>query len=162
MSKNQVVEWESSVDGKNYKFAYQKVSGGHELDVNGGKQTIKGSLRSLVLGFDEGFDLDGKPARLVLENKEPDIAVNGVYLRSGKEYARAPMWVIVFAIACLALIIVGGLIGGVIGALGSMACVGVAKKPMAVPVKVLICLGISIAVWVIVLLIAGALANLLF
>ena len=162
MSKNKVVEWESSVDGKNYKFAYQKVSGGHELDVNGAKQKLTGSFRSVVLGFDEDFDLDGKPARLILENKEPDVVVNGVCLRSEKEHVRAPMWVLVFAIACLALVFIGGLIGGIFGVLGSMACVAVAKRPMPTLVKMLICLGISIAAWVIVLLIAGAVANLLF
>ena len=162
MSKNKVIEWESSVDGKNYKFAYQKVSGGHELEVNGVKQKVTGSFRSLVLGFDEEFDLDGKPARLILENKEPDVTVNGVCLRSGKEYVQAPMWVVVFALACLALVIVGGLIGGIFGVLGSMACVAVAKMPMSTLVKMLICLGISIAAWIIVLLIAGAVTNLLF
>ena len=162
MSKNKVVEWESSVDGKNYKFAYQKVKGGHELEVNGARQAIKGSFRSLVLGFDEEINLDGKPARLVLENQEPDVAVGGIYLRSGKEYVRAPVWVLVFAIACLALVVVGGLIGGIFGVLGSMACVAVAKRPMPTLVKMLICLGISIVAWVIVLLIAGAVANLLF
>ena len=162
MSKNKVVEWESSVDGKNYKFAYQKVKGGHELDANGVKQTIKAGPRSVLLGFDEGFDLDGRPARLVLENKEPDVAVDGVYLRSGKEYVQAPMWVLVFAIACLVLVFIGGVIGGVIGILGSMACVAVAKRPMATPVRMLICLGISIAAWVIASLIAGVVTNLLF
>ena len=162
MSKNKVVEWESSVDGKNYKFAYQKVKGGHELDANGVKQTLNGSFRSLVLGFDEGFDLDGKPARLTLENKESDVAVDGIYLRSGKEYVMTPAWVMVFAIACFALVFAAGIIGAVFSVLGSMACIAVAKRPMATPVKILICTGICAVAWVAGILIAASIAGMLF
>ena len=156
MGKVRVTEWESSVDGKAYKFVCQKEKGGYGLEVNGATHTLKGSARSAFLGFDEGFDLDGKPARLVIDQaKEPDIAVDGVYLRSGKKYVQAPMWVMVFAVICLALLIVGGVIGGVFGAVGAMICVGVAKKPIATPAKILICLGVTAAAWVIVLLLAG-------
>ena len=162
MGKVKVTEWESDVGGKSYKFIHQKVKGGHELEIDGAKQTIKGSFRSAVLGFDEGFDLGGKPARLVLDQaKEPDIAVDGVYLRSGKQYVKAPMWAIVFAMICIALIFVGGAIGGAIGAVGAMICIAISKKPIATPVKLLICLIVSAATWGIALLLAGTIANLL-
>ena len=162
MAKNKVTEWVSHVDGQDYQFVYQKIKGGHELEVNGIKQTIKGGFKSSILGFDEGFDLDGIPARFVLEDKEPDVVVGGVYLRSGKNYLPTPAWVMVFALACFALIFLGGVIGAVCGIIGAMVCIGIAKKQLTTFVKVLMCLIVTITTWALYFLIAGVLFVLLF
>ena len=161
MAKNKITEWESNVNGKNYKFVYQKIKGGHELEVNGAKQVIKAGGKSVILGFDEEFDLDGKPARLVLEDKAPDVAVDGILIRSGKEYVSTPSWVMIFSIACFVLLFVGGVIGAVIGVLGSMACIAIAKKPMPTLTKMILCVVVTVITWVLALLIAGAVAGML-
>ena len=155
-----ITEWESSIDGKDYKFAYQKVKGRHILEFNGEKVTLKGGAKSFFLGFDEPFNLDGKEARLVINSKKPDIVVDGVLLQSGETYVPAPVWSVVFIILCglLPIISLGGLIPAVLGIGGATICGAVAKASMPGFLRVLICLLITLVVWIIAIVVLGVFA----
>jgi len=92
-----VSEWESQIDEKNYSFTHEKTKGKHVLTVNGDPTVLKASAKSVLLGFDEPFMLDGKEARLVFRGRIPDIVIDGKYLQSGKTYMRAPVWAYIFS-----------------------------------------------------------------
>ncbi|MCL2547504.1 MAG: hypothetical protein FWE06_10055 [Oscillospiraceae bacterium] len=157
------IEWVSQIDGKDYSFSYEKVKGKHVLTANGVPIEVKASFWSMILGFDEGFMLDGKEARLVVESKEPDVVIDGQYVRSGKVYVKRPAWVLVFAVLCILIPIVslGGAIPAVIGFCGAAGCVSVSKTTLSTPIRVLICTGITVLAWVLLFLLGIGLAMLL-
>lgn len=144
------IEWENQVDGKNYAFSYQKVKGKHVLTINGTPTEIKSGFKSSMLGFDEKFMLDGKEAQLVINNKVPDIAVDGVFLKSGKKYVPSPAWVVVFSILCLLIPIIslGGALPALLGCGGLALCVSVSKTSLPSAVRVILCTLITLLAWV--------------
>ncbi len=149
MSK--VFEWTSEIDGQAYDFSYRRVKGKHEITVNGKATTLKSGFVSLVNGFDEGFYLEnGKEARLVLSGKNPDVAVDGVFLRSGKKYIKAPGWSVIFGILCLLIPIstVGGVLPAAIGFGGAFLCMAVSKSQLPTITRLLLCIVITGAAWV--------------
>ena len=150
------IEWESVINDKNYTFAYQRIKGKHTLTVNGNSTTIKSGFMSALFGFDEEFNLDGTAARLVIENKKPDIVVDGVYIQSGKKYVKRPAWVIAYVIICVAIPIVslGGAIPALLGFAGATVCISVSKSTLPLPARLIICTLITIAAWILLFVLA--------
>jgi len=150
--KKKITQWESQIDGEKYEFSHQKVKGRHLLTVNGNLIEIRGSFMSTLLGFDEKFTLDSKEARLVIERNVPDVVVGGIYLQSGKKYIPRPAWVLVFAVMCLLVPVIslGGLIPAVLGFGGTAVCVSVSKTDLPSIAKVIICVIITLAAWLLV------------
>jgi len=148
--KRKITQWECQIDGRGYAFSHEKVKGKHVLTSNGVPIEIKGGFLSMILGFDETFMLDGKETRLVIEKNVPDVVADGVYTQSGKVYTQRPGWVLVFAILCLLIPIVslGGAIPAVLGILGIAFCVSVSKSSMSVSARVIVCILITLAAWV--------------
>jgi len=151
VKKEKALEWTSEIKGKKYAFTYQKKLWDSVLTVNGVPQVVNTSWHS-VLGFDEKIDLNGQEARFVIENDEPDIVIDGRYVKSGEAYKPKPKWAVVFAFACLALLFTMPpgvwLLPGLLGAGGALAIVGVVKSARSNAVKLALCLLITVGVWV--------------
>lgn len=157
MSQN--ISWEHQIDGQTYFFIYERVKGNPVLTVNGSVIPIKPGFFSTMVGFDEAFMLDGKPARLVIEKKIPKIIVNDRYLENNKQYIPRPAWVIVFAVLCLLMPVIsfGGLFPLLLGLLGTGLCFSVSKSPLHTALRVLFCTLITIGAWILwFILIFGA------
>ena len=74
-----------------------------------------------------------------------------------------PPWAWAFAVACgiIPVLTLGGAIPGAIGFGGAGACIGVARNDkMPVEARVLTCAAITVACWVLVMLIVGGFAML--
>ncbi|MCL2816924.1 MAG: hypothetical protein FWD39_00870 [Clostridiales bacterium] len=158
----QAIEWKSTINGKNYAFSYQKIQGKHTLTVNGVSNTIKSGFISSMFGFDEKFDLDGTEARLVIQKNQPDIVVNGVYIKSGKQYIPWQSWSFIFAVICIAIpfVSLGGALPGAIGFGSAALCVVAARNPQPIAVRVLICTLITASAWALWFLILKAVLSL--
>ena len=156
MSKHKI-EWHSEIDGELMDFAYDRIKGKHFVTVNNNTIRVKKSLVSLILGFDEKFEFANKEARLVIKGGVADIAVDGKFLISEKNYRKRPTWVLLFAVLCLSLVYFAaflgivdnfmGTSGWVFGTLGTMACIRVSKADLPTSVRILFCLGITALTW---------------
>jgi hypothetical protein len=144
-----VYEWKSMIGGVEYSFSHTISKGKHILTANGVVHTIKLGVMSSFLNVDEGFDLDGRPARLVMVKGKPDVVVDGVHLQSGKPYVAQPKWVLVFAILCIAIPIVslGGALPLLLGLGGVAICLAVSKMNASVAVRVIVCAVVTAAAW---------------
>ena len=166
MSKKlrQPTTWISEIDEMTYEFTYQLVrKKGHTLTINGKEQVIRPGFLSSFIGIDEKFNFDKRMAYFVIDRNGPDVAVAGRFLRSGKNYVARPKWVIVFVILCglVPIITLGGAIPIMIGMGGASACVAISKMETSTGLKVFLCILITIACWL-VLLISGIGFSLLF
>ena len=144
-----VTKWECQYGDKNYSFSHEKLIGKHVLKIDGVPVEIKPSfINSLYFfGFDEPFNFGDKEARLVIEGKKPDIVIEGKYLSSGKQYIATPKWFMVFIILLFPLIIVGGALGGVFLAVGSLLCKKVSRLDKSNTTRIALCVTISIGSW---------------
>ena len=160
----QPTTWISEIDEMTYEFTYQLVrKKGHTLTINGEEQVIRPSFLSSFIGIDEEFTFDNQMAHFVIDRNEPDIAVAGRLLRSGKNYVARPKWVMVFVILCglVPIITLGGAIPVMIGMGGASACVAISKMETSTGLKVFLCILVTIASWL-ALLISGIGFALLF
>lgn len=146
--KNQE-QWQSTINDKNYEFSYKKNKGNHEISVNGTMVSLKAGLWSSLLGFDENFTFDGTEARLIVDGKGPDVAVNGAYLQSGKKYIERPAWVMIFVILCILIPVLslGGALPVLLGLGGAAICVGASKADLPMAVRILLCIAITALAW---------------
>jgi len=151
-----LTQWESQIDGRTYSFSHERKRGKHLLTVNGTPVEIKGSFMSAILGFDEKIMLDGKEARFVFERNKPDVAVDHVYLQSGKDYVKRPAWVLAFAILCLLIpiISIGGAIPVLLGLGGVALCVSASKSSLPIAIRVILCIVITLSAWVLLFFLA--------
>ena len=151
------MKWESEIEEKTYSFSYIKEKQQHVITVNNQPINLKPSFKSSILGFDEPFSFDGINARLVVSNKQPDVAVNGTFLQSKKAYVAAPLWVLIFVLPCFILLITGGALGGAFGAVGFMSCISLSKKNMPIVVKPILCIAVVGLVWLLYFIIVALL-----
>ncbi|MFF4243735.1 hypothetical protein ACFYY2_04600 [Streptomyces sp. NPDC001822] len=68
-------------------------------------------------------------------------------------------WQMVLSVLPLALLLVGGAIGGGVGGLAMVANVKIAKTQLPTPVKAAAMLGVALAAGVVVLVVAGMLSD---
>ena len=109
MAKEQT--WHITVDGAEHTVTYVRPglrSGGAALYVDGGEGRL---IRPRDGYLDEPIHVGGKECRFVLREYLPDVAVDGVFLDSGKPYAPIaplPTWCRVLTalpiLACFVLI----------------------------------------------------------
>ncbi|MDR2598752.1 MAG: DUF1266 domain-containing protein [Oscillospiraceae bacterium] len=142
-------QWKSRIDGFDYSFSHEKVKRKHILTVNGEPIEIKGGFLSSIIEFDEKFMFYGKEARFVFKKGVPDVAVNGVFLQSGKQYIQRPAWVMVFIVLCglIPIVALGGVLPVLIGFGGIALCVSISKTSLSTVIKVFLCIVSTIAVW---------------
>lgn len=144
-------QWESDINGKHYAFLVEQVKGKQVVTVNGEPQTVKMGFASMWIGFDEKFTFDGMEAHLVINKNKPDVAVNGIFLQSGKTYIQRPAWSMVFIVlnVLIPIVSLGGLINFLLGIGGAAICVGTSKSAMPNAVKIVLCIVITAAAWAI-------------
>ncbi len=148
--------WNVNVNGTDNEVAFtlNLLSGKRTLTVNEKEIELKKGLYETFIGIDQPVDIAGKECRFVLIGNHADIAVDGIYLDTGKSYTpikSLPRWAWIFIVLCFALPIasLGGAIPTVLAALGAIFCVKVAMlSNMKTPVKVLCCFGITLLVWI--------------
>lgn len=68
-------------------------------------------------------------------------------------------WQLVLSLLPLGLLLIGGAIGGGVGALGMVANVKIAKTQLPTPAKAAAMLGVDLAAVVVFLVVAGLLSN---
>ena len=151
-------DWQSQIRGKDYSFTYRHHRGKHQLTANGEPIEVKKSfIRSFLSVVDEEIMLDGMEARFVIEDGTPDIVVDGFHVESGKEYISLPKWVWVFCAACVIMFVGGGLLPALLGIGGASLCLKVSKMRMPVITRVMLCLGITVGAWAIMLMVVWVL-----
>jgi len=142
-------EWQSVINGRQYDFSYQIIKRRPNLFINGEPTLIKPGFWGSFFGIEQDINLDGQEATFAIVKKTPDVAVNGVFLRSGKPYEKRPFWVLVFAVICLAIPVValGGILPFILGFAGAGLCITVSKSPLKPSLRVLVCVLITAAAW---------------
>jgi len=154
-----ITEWESQYNGQTYTFSHEKVKGKRILKVNGEATEIKPGFWSFLLSLDEPFTFEGKEARFVEIGGEFDIAVDGILLKSGKPYVKQPKWIVAFFVPLIPLFINSGVVGAIGAIVGAAALQAVGRKLLPVLIKVLISIGIVVATWIVVIVIALTIAG---
>ncbi len=146
--------WQTNIDGVSYDIEFKPGvwTGRHKLIVNG--ETINLPVKALAAytGMDVPVQIGPKEGRFVLVDNKADIAVDDVFLGSGRPYAPlAPMpwWVWIFVAACIAIPFVagGGALPAMFGLAGVILCLRVARLPLMPAVKALACLGVTLLTW---------------
>ena len=146
--------FQTNIDGVPYDIEFKPGvwTGRHKLIVNG--ETINLPVKALAsyTGMDVPVQIGAREGRFVLVDNKADIAVNGVFLGSGRPYAPLapiPWWVWIFVAACIAIPFVagGGALFAMIGLAGVILCLRVARLPLMPSVKALACLGVTLLTW---------------
>ena len=145
-------EWSSLINGKEYHFLCEKMRDGERLiHVNDERIVIKARFISRFFDFDEGFVFDGREARLMGNGNKADVAVDGVFLQSGKKYVATPKWMIIFAfLNVLITVFFIGITSFCASLIGIMTCYNISRTTLSEKRRFVICLLITIGLWVIV------------
>ncbi len=151
-----IKNWKVENEGTMYDISYKSNAwtGKGILTVNGEETEIKSKGFQSMAGIDVPIMIGDKEIRFVRVGSKPDLAVNGVYLDSGKEYhpiGKVPWWSWVFAVLCIFIPIVamGGGLPFLIGFGGAMVCVRTSVNPKMKTIgKVLLSLGVVILAWI--------------
>lgn len=156
------------------------VENGHNVDVTrkGSKyivkidgndyQTFKLGTASSLLGANEDFPItvDGVDYILAVRGNQLRLANEGKYIDSGEEFVPQkpfPKWFFVFAVLNIAIPVIslGGALNALIGFGGAALCATVTNgKIKSTPVKVLLCTLITVAAWILWIVLIGAVALL--
>ena len=163
MFKQPVQQWENVINGNHYRFlCEQEKAFTYSISTNAGTDheastTVKGRFISMMFGFDEPFELDGMDMRLVAARGGMDIAYDGHFLISGKPYFPRPAWVWIFVVLCISLVLMGGLLGGVFGFIGSAVCIAVSRSAAPTFMRIGVCVFVTILTWAALLAISASL-----
>lgn len=116
-------KWTVEVDGSPHEVKFQLGMLKSKIIVDGAVTLVKSKNAFLRL-IDEPITIGSKTLYLTVIGPKVDLAVDGVYLKSGKPYiplSKVPSWATVILIVLLILgWLTGGLIGILIGVLGSL------------------------------------------
>lgn len=148
-------QWRANIDGAAYDIAFKPGvwTGKHKLIINGETVDLPKKAFAGYTGMDIPVQIGPKEGRFVLVENKADIALDGVFLGSGKPYAPLapiPKWAWIFVALCAAIPVVtmGGAVSAVLGLLGVVFCLRVARsQSMKTGVKALACAGITILTW---------------
>lgn len=156
VKKDNTREWIFEAGDKKHKISFTPKfwTGRHELWVDGARTPVEREPFRSLMGIDQSIDLGDRVCRLVWTGGQADLAVDGVFLDSGRPYRpmKLPRWSWPFIILCLLipLVAMGGGIPIIIGLLGAYGCVRAAvggnrtKKQ-----RVLLSAGIVLLAWVV-------------
>ena len=161
MLKQPVQEWESNIDGKQYRFlCEQEKAFTYTVTANGEAHTVKGGFLSMMFGFDEPLTIDGKEMRLMAARGGMDIAYGDNFLISGKAYVPRPFWVWIFVVINISLVFMIGFLGGAIGFIGSALCLSVSRTNFPALMRIGVCVFMTILAWAIAVVLASSLGML--
>lgn len=167
LPNKKTIVWESVINEKKYKFNCQfKTSFQYNLSINDSEpmslinKGIGKIFNTIISGFEESFVFDNINMRLVIPSnlwsnsiKNADVVVDNKFSRTGKEYVVAPKWVYIFIVLCLLIVVGGGAIPFLLAFSGITGCLKVAKSNKSTGIKVISCIGITLAVWIAFLLV---------
>ncbi|HAN21896.1 MAG: hypothetical protein A2Y15_06180 [Clostridiales bacterium GWF2_36_10] len=160
--------WMVDIDGTVHSITYSAgVFSKPKVTVNGNIIPFKSPVFRDFTGMDIPILINNKEMRLVVIGNKADLAMDGKFINSGKPYvplAKMPAWTWLFVIACCAIFVVavGGAIPAVISVLGSIYCVRVSiNNNLNTQMKMLICLGITIAAWLVYYIFINVVISLL-
>ncbi|MCL2537096.1 MAG: hypothetical protein FWE51_02300 [Coriobacteriia bacterium] len=161
MLKYPVNEWQSNFDDNAHFFKVEhekgmtyKVSVSDSPELTDADVTeVKGSFLSWMFGYDEPVNILGRDMKLVATKDGMDLAYDGSFLASGKDYNARPSWVWIFVVLCISLVFLGGMLGGAIGFLGSAVCISVSKQSTPTFNRVLTCVFVTILTWAVLIVI---------
>lgn len=153
MSK--VKSWKTSFLGEISEITveFHNFTGKHKLFVDGKELSLNHTFKTKLTGLDYGFKVNEKKVRLVFKGNKADLAIDGYFMDSKKEYIplmEMPNWIWIFIIGCLAIpfYTLGGAVPAVIGMLGAILCAKVSVQPsMGVPLKAFLSLAITGLSW---------------
>ena len=120
------------------------------------KSEFEAPLPIIIAGgtsMPKGFKVNEKEVRLVFKGNKADLAVDGYYIDSKKEYIplmEMPNWVWIFIIGCMAIpfYTFGGAVPAVIGIVGAILCAKVSVQlSMGTPLKAFLSLLITGLSW---------------
>lgn len=156
-------EWNVNVgEGSGYHVILEK----NKLTINDDEPVKLTSFKSKssMLGVSYEVPLGSQTAILYLYNGKPTLTLNGRDCKTGEPYepAKMPVWGWVFVVLYVVnfFLIIGGAIGGAISAGFAAISAGIsANTKLSTVARVLICVGIYIAVTVVSLIIAVTAAG---
>lgn len=159
--------WKIVIDGKENKidFIPNNWSSKCKLIINGEEVEFKKAPLHAFVGTDQQFDIAGKKCHFVLIGNKADIAVDGIYVDSKKEYIplkNIPWWTWLFVVACVMVPIVsfGGAVPVVIGLLCASWCIRVSvSSNLKMSIKALFCFGVAVLAWLLLGLLLFVFSN---
>lgn len=150
-------KWVVEVDGVQHTIEY-KAFFRVKLIVDGKEEILKSNNPIMIL-IDKVIKLGSKEVHFVIMGSKADLAVDGVYLNSKKEYVpleKIPKWTWIFVGACIIpeIITLGGALVMVIVAAGAMFCIkNSITAGRSTTTKIIINVALTIMVWVLVMVI---------
>ena len=149
-------EWHINIEGNEYHVVLERNiwSGRNKLFINEVQQELTNVPFQAYKGSDQLIYIGGKESRLVVLGNKADIAIDGVFVDSGKVYTpfeKIPVWSWFFVVASLVIPIVslGGLVPIALGFLGIVYSVRIGISPyMKTGMKVLASFGVVLLAWV--------------
>lgn len=108
-----ISKWDVSVNGKNHTIEIKRGFGALKVVVDGQVEKVR-SQNFWIMLLDREIRIEDKVLNLVMIGSKADLAVDGVFLGSGKKYAPVKaspqIWIAAFAticgmIACILVII---------------------------------------------------------
>lgn len=160
--------WSVPVDGVLHDVIFKSGAfKGQSISIDGVVLPLKQTFMQSLTGVEYPIQIGGKECRLAVVGSKPDIAVDGKFIGSGKPYTpigKMPWWGWAFVVACLAIPVValGGALPIIIGLICAGACARISISPtMSVPVRVLCCLGVTLAAWAAFIALLGVTSKLL-
>lgn len=156
-------EWNVNVgEGDSYRVILEKS----KLTINNDEpvKLTKFKSKSSMLGVSYEVPLGLQTAILYLYNGKATLTLNGVDCKTGQPYepAKMPVWGWVFVVLYVVnfFLIIGGAIGGAVSAGFAAISAGIsANTKLPVVARVLICVGIYVAVTIVSLIIAVTAAG---
>lgn len=148
-----IVRWLSRIDGKEYNFFYERFKNKNILHVNNQQVFIKENFFAQIFGFEQKVNFDGIDGYFVVQKYGPDIAYDGVCLRSHEEFTPQPKWSVLFAVMCMLIPIVtmGGALPAALGFGGAWLSLKVSRAKFPLALKIIACIGITILCWFLVM-----------
>jgi len=147
------IQWSSAIGEYRYDFVFENIEGKLILAINGHPVEIKLGFWSTLTGnINEKFMFGGSEAYLVISKGNADIAINGVFINSGKQYKPRQRWPAIFVVLCCLLPVVGFVSSGgsvlfIIGLGCAGVCAFIAESSQPTGGKVALCTLITIAAW---------------
>ena len=159
--------WHVNVEGMDYEVKAGRANPfkSFALTVNDRPVALPNPFLSQFTGMDAQLQLGSKVAHFVMTGNKMDLAVDGVYLDSGKTYLpneKIPMWAWIFVAGYIPMFIMGGAVSWGLSVLGTMLTLRTSVKPDKTTItKIMISLGLEIGLWIIWFVVAISLAMLL-
>lgn len=163
-----IVQYElNTTSGKKTLYEKNASSVKQTLSVDNENVPIeKASLLVRLVGLDQKIMISGKECRVVVAKNFFDVAVDGKYIKSKKQYysLAIPWWAWIFVVACISIIVFtrGGALPAVLAFVSPIYILQASAAPQkSIMVRFFTCLGITLIAWAICLLVVFVFAAFL-